>query len=1061
MGDGTAVGAGYTATIATVLDGAAKVVKTDLGTLALSGVNTYTGGTAVNSGTVQVSRDANLGAASGALSLDGGTLAATASFDTGRAITVGLGGGGINVAASTSFGVTSAIGGSGALSKGGAGTLTLHADNVYAGGTTITAGTLQLGAGAGGAATGSISGNVANNGTLAFNRGNTYTFGGLISGSGGVTQLGNGATVLTANNTYTGGTTITAGVLQLGAGAGGSTAGGIVGDVTNNGSLVVNRSNTYTLGGAISGTGSVTQQGNGATILTAANTYTGGTTVSAGSLYVNGDQTAATGATTVNNATLGGKGVIGGDVTLTGNSTLSPGDNVAAPGTLTIKGNLALGSGTTLDYSFGEANVVGGPLNDLIVVAGDVSLGGKLNVALSPGGSLDVGVYRVISYGGTLSNAAGLTLGALPTGADRTDYFIQTSVDKQVNLTYSNGLTLNHWDGGVGPKNNSQVNGGSGTWVAPGGVNDNWTDVGGRVNAGWNQDAYAIFSGQSGTVLVDSSANGAINVQGMQFAVDGYVLQGIASGDKLSLKGSPAGSGPNEATIRVGDGTAAGAGYTATIATVLDGAVKVVKTDLGTLALSGVNTYTGARRSTAARCRYPRTRTWARLRARCRWTVARWPRPRVSTRGARSRWAWATAASMSRRGQPGRDQRDQRQRRAEQGRRGYADAARGQRLCGRHDDHGRHAAAGYGRHGGAIVGDVANNGALAFNRSDTYTFGGRISGSGAVTQMGSGTTVLTADNRYTGLTTIAAGTLQLGAGGATGGIVGDVVNNGSLIVNRGNTYAYGGAISGSGSVTLQGGGATVLTGDSNYTGGTLISASTLQLGAGGTTGSILGDVTNNGALVFNRSDTYAHGGAIVGSGSLTQQGGGTTVLTADNRYTGGTMISAGALQLGAGGTTGSITGDVSNNGALVFNRGDAYTFGGLVNGSGTLTQAGAGVTVLTADHAYTGGTTISAGTLRLGDGGTSGSVLGKIVNNAALAIDRGDLVSMTNLISGSGRFMQTGAGQTVLSANNTYTGTTEGLRGRSTSMGTRAGPRAQRSCGRRPRWAAPASSVET
>ena len=179
---------------------------------------------------------------------------------------------------------------------------------------------------------------------------------------------------------------------------------------------------------------------------------------------------------------------------------------------------------------------------------------------------------------------------------------------------------------------------------------------------------------------------------------------------------------------------------------------------------------------------------------------------------------------------------------------------------------------------------MANNGALAFNRSDTYTFGGRISGSGAVTQMGSGTTVLTADNRYTGLTTIAAGTLQLGAGGATGGIVGDVVNNGSLIVNRGNTYAYGGAISGSGSVTLQGGGATVLTGDSNYTGGTLISASTLQLGAGGTTGSILGDVTNNGALVFNRSDTYAHGGAIVGSGSLTQQGGGTTVLTADNRH---------------------------------------------------------------------------------------------------------------------------------------------------------------------------------
>ena len=65
--------------------------------------------------------------------------------------------------------MTSAIGGSGALSKGGAGTLTLHADNVYAGGTTITAGTLQLGTRHGGA----IVGNVANSGTLAFNRSNT------------------------------------------------------------------------------------------------------------------------------------------------------------------------------------------------------------------------------------------------------------------------------------------------------------------------------------------------------------------------------------------------------------------------------------------------------------------------------------------------------------------------------------------------------------------------------------------------------------------------------------------------------------------------------------------------------------------------------------------------------------------------------------------------------------------------------------------------------------------------------------------------------------------------
>ena len=85
----------------------------------------------------------------------------------------------------------------------------LHAANSYFRGTTITAGTLQLGAGG---TTGSILGNVANNGTLAFNR-NNHTFGGLISGSGGVTQLGS-ITVLTATNTYTGSTTITGGTLQ-------------------------------------------------------------------------------------------------------------------------------------------------------------------------------------------------------------------------------------------------------------------------------------------------------------------------------------------------------------------------------------------------------------------------------------------------------------------------------------------------------------------------------------------------------------------------------------------------------------------------------------------------------------------------------------------------------------------------------------------------------------------------------------------------------------------------------------------------------------------------------
>ena len=255
---------------------------------------------------------------------------------------------------------------------------------------------------------------------------------------------------------------------------------------------------------------------------------------------------------------------------------------------------------------------------------------------------------------------------------------------------------------------------------------------------------------------------------------------------------------------------------TATIATVLDGAVKVVKTDLGTLALSGVNTYTGARRSTAARCRYPRTRTWARLRARCRWTVARWPRPRVR-HGARDHGGLGRRRHQCRGGANLRDQRDQRSGALSKGGAGtltlHADNvyAGGTTITAGTLQLGTGGTAGpssamwrTGGTAGSIVGDVANNGALAFNRSDTYTFGGRISAGGA--RHTDGQRNHRADRRqplhrpyHRG------GHAAIGRGRRHRGIVGDVVNNGSLIVNRGNTYAYGGAISGSGSVTLQGG----------------------------------------------------------------------------------------------------------------------------------------------------------------------------------------------------------------------------------------------------------------
>jgi fibronectin-binding autotransporter adhesin len=245
----------------------------------------------------------------------------------------------------------------------------------------------------------------------------------------------------------------------------------------------------------------------------------------------------------------------------------------------------------------------------------------------------------------------------------------------------------------------------------------------------------------------------------------------------------------------------------------------------------------------------------------------------------------------------------------------------------------------------------------------TSTLSGMISGIGAWTKTGPGTLILSGANTYSGGTTITAGTLQLGNGGTTGSIIGDVTDNGVFAVNRSDTYTFGGAISGSGSFEQRGIGTTILTGTNTYEGGTTIAAGTLQLGNGGVTGSITGDVTDNGVFAVNRSDTYTFGGAISGSGSFEQRGTGTTILTGTNTYKGGTTITAGTLQLGNGGVTGSITGDVTDNGVFAVNRSDTYTFDGIISGPGLFEQRGTGTTILTAKSMYTGLTTVNAGSL--------------------------------------------------------------------------------------------------
>jgi autotransporter-associated beta strand protein len=341
---------------------------------------------------------------------------------------------------------------------------------------------------------------------------------------------------------------------------------------------------------------------------------------------------------------------------------------------------------------------------------------------------------------------------------------------------------------------------------------------------------------------------------------------------------------------------------------------------------------------------------------------------------------------------------------------------------------------------GTITGLTAPGLVLQGNFNNTLVNTGTIKGNGPLingvptaVQFGSGIATLI---MQAGLINggVMMGNLANAATLSTGSVINGYLNLGTssdstLTLDGSGTQLYSTAVTNAtsfnGALIKNGTGTWILDESFTYFGATTINAGRLQLGNGGTTGSIVGNVVDNGVLVFKRSDVVTFPGVISGTGSITQAGIGTTILTADNTYSGGATIAGGRLQLGNGGTTGSIVGNVVDNGALVFERSDVITFPGVISGMGSVTQAGIGTTILTADNTYSGGTTIAGGRLQLGNGGTTGSIVGNVVDNGALVFERsGDKKTFNGLVSGTGNLVKLGNDTLVLTANNTYSGET-------------------------------------
>jgi len=190
-------------------------------------------------------------------------------------------------------------------------------------------------------------------------------------------------------------------------------------------------------------------------------------------------------------------------------------------------------------------------------------------------------------------------------------------------------------------------------------------------------------------------------------------------------------------------------------------------------------------------------------------------------------------------------------------------------------------------------------------------------------------------------------------------------------------------------------------------------------------GSVTVSVTNN---VYSFNDgTGTGGGKISGTGSLSMNGPQTlTVLTANNNSGGAFISAASTVNVGNGSVTGDLgTGNITNNGTLIYNQPDNRFVPGIISGTGTLTKYANGTLTLASNNTYKGGTSISTGTLQIGQGGAGGSIgTGPITNNAALVFDISSSLNLSNAITGGGTLTTEGSGTILLTGSNSYTGTT-------------------------------------
>jgi filamentous hemagglutinin family protein len=930
---------------------------------------------------------------------------------------------------------------------------------------------------------GSLGFDIKNAGTISFTGSSDVTLSGVISGAGSLTKAGNGTVTLSGANTYTGTTTISAGTLKVGNGAAFSSSSGAIlvemgGALDLNGNAIY-RTNTLTLNGTgvgsggaltnssttagyttspivlgsdtsigsstgsvnlagvISGAGNLTKIGSANSTFSGANTYTGTTTVTGGGILSighaqglgstdGGTIVSSTGRLLMSNQGVGAEAL-----------TLNGGSLEVTSGTSSLSGPVTLGADSSVRVDSGAQ----------LTLSGLVDGTGRLNK--TSGGTL------VLTGTNTYGGGTIISAGTLQLGAGGTTGSIQGNVTNNATLAFnrSDDLTYANVISGTGSVTKLAAN--SLTFTG-----DNTYSGGTSISAGTVKAGSATALGTS---AISVSNGAALDLNGQTMTSTGVLTlrgTGVSGTGALLNSGSTAATYAGALALGANSSIMSGASITSTIS--------LTNTDalVGggfTLTLGGVSTaggdsflYSVIDTTTTSVIKSGNAIAWNLYGAN---TYSGGTSINGGTLRAGSSTALgsgavtvASSGSLDLRGQTMTSLGTL--------------SLNGTGVSNLGALRNSSPTAATATYAGPLVltGNTkifANSGLIQLTHTGTITgatfgltLGGAGGGSiaaiigtttGSLTKQDGGTWILSGANTYTGGTTVSAGTLQVGAGGTTGSISGNVSNTGVLDFNRSNDFTYAGAISGTGSVSKSGTGTLTLSGTSNFSGTTTVNSGTLAIsnasGLGGTgaitlnggtlrlqsgTTSLSGQVTlgANSSVSVDSGAQLTLSGLVSGTGMLTKTSLGTLVLTGTNTYGGGTTINLGTLQLGAGGTTGSILGNVTNNGTLAFNRSDDLTYANVISGTGAVTKLAANTLTFTGENTYSGGTTISAGTLQVGAGGIIGAIAGNVTNNATLAFNRSDALNISGAISGTGAVTKLGTGTTTLSGINTYTGLT-------------------------------------